>query len=115
MKLKLVASTKVFRNVGNVDLPMWTCVGGNEYIVAYLEKEPTWAEVGETINNFTHYLEGQLSMVDKEVYVGFEMYDKDSLTRPEFFQLDSTGCVDFPARDLTQIDVTEQLNGIHGL
>lgn len=115
MKLKLVASTKIFKNIGSMDIPMWKCVDGNEYIIGYYDKEPSWQDVGQNINKFTHYLEGKLTVDVKEIYSGFELYMKENLTHCEHFQLESTGCIDFPAEDVTLIDVTEQMDGIKGL
>jgi len=115
MSLKLVASTKVFQNIGSLDMPMWKCVDGKEYIVGYFDEEPTWKEAGEVINKFIHYLEGNLSIDTKEIYSGFDLYEKGKMTHCEFFQLDSSGVIDFPAKDLTEIDVTDVLNGLQGI
>lgn len=113
--LKLVASTKIFKNVGNVDIPMWRCVDGKEYIIKRFDIEPTWADVGEAINNFQHILEGLLESDVKEVYAGFELYKNESMTHGENFQLQNGGTIDFPAEDVTKIDVTEAMNGIKGI
>lgn len=115
MKLKLVATTKVYKNIGNLDLPMWRCVDGNEYIIKRFDKEPMWEEVGEAVSNFQHILEGKLDIDVKEIYAGFELYDNSSLTHAEFFQLMNSGSIDFPAEDVTQIDVSEAMDGIKGL
>lgn len=115
MKLKLVATTKVFKNIGSEDLPMWRCIDGSEYIVARFDKEPTWQEVGQSINKVVHYLEGKLGQGTKEIYSGFELYDDKNLTHAEFFQLENAGSIDFPAEDITSIDVTEQLDGLQGI
>lgn len=115
MKLKLVATTKIYKNVGNYDLPMWRCVDSNEYIIKRFDSEPSWKDVGEAVSNFQHILEGKLESDVKEIYAGFELYDNNSLTHCEFFQLESSGSIDFPAEDATQIDVTEAMDGIKGL
>jgi len=114
MKLKLVAITNVYRNIGSMDLQMWRCTGANEYIVARFDEEPTWKLVGEHINGFIHSLEGRISEDTKEVYAGFEIYSDASLTHGENFQLHNGGTIDFPAQDVTKIDVSEEMNGILG-
>lgn len=114
MKLKLVAITNVYKNIGNMDLQMWRCTGANEYIVARFEEEPTWKVVGEHINKFIHSLEGKISDDIKEAYSGFEIYAEASLTHGENFQLNNGGTIDFPAQDVTKIDVSEEMDGILG-
>ena len=113
--LKLVASTKMFKNIGSMEIPMWRCVDGNEYIIKRFDEEPKWSEVGEAVNNFQHILEGRLDVDIKEVYAGFELYKNESLTHGENFQLQNGGTIDFPAEDVTKIDVTEAMDGIKGL
>lgn len=113
--LKLVACTKIFKNVGNFDIPMWRCVDGNEYIVSRFDKEPKWKDVGKEISKFQHILEGALDTDIKEVYAGFELYLEDNLTHGENFQLQNGGTIDFPAKDIQDIDVTDQMDGIKGL
>jgi hypothetical protein len=95
--LKLVACTKVYKNVGNNEMPMWRCVDGNEYIVSRFNKEPKWKDVGKAISKFQHILE------------------TESLTHGENFQLRNGGTIDFPAKDIEEIDVTEAMDGIKGL
>ena len=112
MKLKLVAITNVFKNSGSVDLPMWRCVGSNEYIVARFDEEPAWKEVGDSISKFIHSFHGSLNEITKEVYAGFELYNNDSLTHGENFQLHNGGTIDFPAQDVTKIDVSEEMEAI---
>ena len=114
MKLELVAITNVYRNIGNMDLQMWRCTGANEYIVARFDEEPTWKLVGEHINGFIHSLEGRISEDSKEAYAGFEIYNDTSLTHGENFQLHNGGTIDFPAQDVTKIDVSEEMDGILG-
>lgn len=113
--LKLVASTKIFKNIGSIEVPMWRCVDGNEYIIKRFDDEPKWSEVGEAVTNFQHILEGRLDVDVKEVYSGFELYVNESLTHGENFQLQNGGTIDFPAEDVTKIDVTEAMDGIKGL
>jgi hypothetical protein len=115
MKLKLVASTKIFKNIGNMEVPMWRCVDGNEYIIERFDEEPTWPDVGKAVTYFQHILEGKLEVDVKEIYSGFELYDNNSLTHGENFQLENGGTIDFPAEDVTKIDVTEMMDGIKGL
>lgn len=112
MKLKLVVTTRVLKNVGNYDIPLWKVYDGNEYIIAVLDSEPSWMEVGEYINKFIHMLEGKVSEEIREIYSGFELYNFESLTHFENFQLQTTANVDFPAIDLTNVDVTEEMDGI---
>jgi len=114
MKLKLVAITNIFKNNGTHDLPMWRVNGANEYIVARFDEEPTWQQVGESISNFLHSLQGNVDPYTRETYAGFELYNNDSLTHGENFQLHNGGTIDFPALDVTKIDVTEVLEGIKG-
>ena len=71
MKLKLVASTKIYKNIGSMEVPMWRCVDGNEYIIDRFKKEPKWKDVGESIKKFQHILEGKLEVDVKEIYAGF--------------------------------------------
>jgi len=113
MNLKLVAITKIYKNIGSEDLPMWRHVDGHEYIIAFFDKEPAWQEVGEEINKFQHILEGKIEVDVKELYVGFELFSSDSLTHSESFQLQTGGTIDFPAQDVTKIDVTELLDGLN--
>ena len=115
MNLKLVACTKVYKNIGSIEVPMWRCVDGNEYIIERFKKEPKWKQVGEAITKFQHILEGKLEVDLKEIYAGFELYDNNSLTHGENFQLQEGGTIDFPAEDVTKIDVTEAMDGIKGL
>jgi len=114
MKLKLVAITNVYKNIGSLDLPMWRCVGSNEYICARFDEEPKWNQVGENINKFIHSLEGKITDDVKEAYAGFDLYNDTSLTHGENFQLHNGGTIDFPAQDVTKIDVTEEMDGILG-
>jgi len=114
MKLKLVAITNIFKNNGTYDLPMWRVTGANEYIVARFDEEPDWKQVGENISNFLHSLQGNVDQHTKEVYSGFELYNNDSLTHGENFQLHNGGTIDFPAQDVTKIDVSEIMEGIQG-
>jgi hypothetical protein len=115
MKLKLVATTKVYKNVGNLEVPMWRCVDSNEYVIKRFNKEPKWTDVGKAVQDFQHILEGKLEIDVKEIYAGFEIYDNNSLTHSENFQLQNGGTIDFPASDATSIDVTEAMDGIKGL
>ena len=115
MMLKLVACTKIYKNLGNSDLSLWRVIGGNEYIVDRFEDAPDWLVVGRSITKFIHVLEGKIQEDVKEVYSGFELYPDESLTHNEFFQLDQCGTVDFPAEDITKIDVSEEMDGIKGL
>lgn len=115
MKLKLVAITRVYKNMGNETMPMWRVVDSNEYVISRFTEEPKWSEVGKSVNNFQHVLEGKIESDIKEIYAGFEIYNEDSLTHSEAFQLQNGGTIDFPAEDATKIDVTEQMDGIKGL
>lgn len=112
--LKLVACTKVWHNMGNADIPMWRAVGANEYIIKRFEEPPAWTDVGEAVTNFMHVLEGRVSSDVVETYTGFELYENNSLTHGENFQLEMGGTIDFPAEDITQIDVREAMAGIAG-
>lgn len=112
MKLKLVAITKVYRNIGSIESPMWRPVDVNEYIVAHLTKKPTWQNVGEYINKFAHAVEGKIDELHREIYCGFELYDENCMTHSENFLLETTGTIDFPVKDLTEIDVSDELSGI---
>ena len=113
MELKLVAITKIYKNIGTDEMPMWRHVDGNEYIISFLDEEPTWPKIGEEISKFQHILEGKIEADVKEVYVGFELFPKDSLTHSEVFQLETGGTIDFPAQDATKIDVTELMDGLN--
>lgn len=115
MKLKLVACTKIYKNIGSMEIPMWRCVDGNEYIIDRFDTEPEWKTIGNSVKNFQHVLEGKLEDDVKEIYCGFELYDNNSLTHGEHFQLQNGGTIDFPAEDATKIDVTDVMNGIKGL
>jgi len=112
--LKLVACTKLWNNIGTSDIPMWRVVGGNEYIIARFEEEPTWADVGEAVTKFMHILEGKIQMGIVETYVGFDLFDNNNLTHGENFQLQNGGTIDFPTEDLTKLDVREDMAGISG-
>lgn len=115
MKLKIVATTKVFTNIGSNEMPLWKPIGAKEYIVARIDHEPTWKEVGEIISSFMHMIEGLVSLDSVEVYSGFEIYNDASLTHSENFQLQQTANIDFPAQDITEIDVADQISGIKGI
>lgn len=112
MKLKLVAITKVYRNIGSIEGPMWKPIDVNEYIVAHLNKKPTWQNVGEHLKKFIHAFEGMIDELHKEVYCGFELYEENALTHSEHFMLETTGTIDFPVKDLTTVDVSEELDGL---
>lgn len=112
--LKLVACTKVWNNIGTHDVPMWRAVGGNEYIIARFAKEPSWKKIGEKVMSFMHILEGKVNVGVIETYAGFELYNNNSLTHGENFQLENGGTIDFPAEDATKIDVQEDMAGIAG-
>lgn len=112
--LKLVACTKVWQNLGDVHLPMWRACDCNEYIIARFEKEPAWPEIGDAVKKFMHILEGRISDNTIESYIGFELYSNNSLTHGENFQLEQGGTIDFPAEDVTQIDVRSEMAGIAG-
>lgn len=115
MNLKLVASTRILKNVGNFEIPLWRVADGNDYVVAYFDHEPTFQEIGGHINEFIHMLEGKLSDDIKEIYSGFELYGAENMTHYEHFQLQATANVDFPAIDLTKVDVTDEMHGIKGV
>ena len=106
--LKVVASTRVWeaKNPGQADFPMWHPIGGNEYIIGYLDdaKEPTLVQVGEFVTEFIHILEGKITPNVVEVFSGYEVYYKDALTHNEAFQLQQGDSIDFPAEDITKIE-----------
>jgi len=107
-KLKVVATTRVWQANGvSKEFPMWTPVGSNEYIIGYTEEEPTLSEIGRFVDQFQHTLEGKVTESVVEVFSGYEVYLKESLTHNEHFQLKYGDEIDFPATDVTQISGVE--------
>jgi hypothetical protein len=115
MKYKLVALSLIYKNIGSPELPMWRCIGANEYVVSRFDSLPEWVGVGKAITEFQHILEGNISQFTKEIYSGFEIYDNLGLTHNENFQLIQGGTIDFPAKDVTEIDVRDEMDGIKGM
>ena len=104
-ELKVVASTRIWasKNPENADFPMWHPVGGNEYIIGYLtlpdDETPQLSEIAEFVKEFHHMLEGATRPGSVEIFSGYDVYLKDSLTFNETFQLQNGGTIDFPAED----------------
>jgi hypothetical protein len=112
-KLKIVACTKLWKAEGlDKDLPMWRPGISNEYIIAHLDEPEgglTLAIINEHVLKFQHMLEGQIRSDVVEIFTGYEVYVGDNLTHNEQFQLQSGGAIDFPAVDLTKVDVSDEL------
>ena len=66
-------------------------------------------------HNIVYLIEGNISQFTKEIYSGFEIYDNLGLTHNENFQLIQGGTIDFPAKDVTEIDVRDEMDGIKGM
>jgi len=106
--LKVVATTRVWEAKGvSKDFPMWQPIGSNEYIIGYCQGEPTLSEIGRMVDGFQHTLEGKMSEQVIEVFSGYEVYIKDSLTHNENFQLKYGDDIDFPATDVTKLKTEE--------
>ena len=106
-ELKGVASTRIWesKNPENSDFPMWHPVGSNEYIIGYLSvdenDEPKLSQIAEFVTEFHHMLQGATKPGTVEIFSGYEVYFKDSLTHNEAFQLQNGDTIDFPAEDAT--------------
>ena len=105
--LKIVASTRIWesKNPDNADFPMWHPVGSNEYIIGYMDipddEKPQLDQIAEFVKEFPHMLQGQTKPNTVEIFSGYEVYFKDSLTHNEAFQLQNGDTIDFPAEDAT--------------
>jgi len=86
---------------------MWQSVGSREYIVGRTKKVPSFKEIGEMITSLQHILEGRISPSVIEVITGHEIYESNNLTHNENFQLKYGDAIDFPAEDITNIQVEE--------
>lgn len=106
-ELKVVASTRIWesKNPENADFPMWHPVGSEEYVIGYMDiaedEKPDLEQIAEFVRAFHHMLEGQTSIGKVEIFSGYEVYHKDSLTHNEAFQLQNGDTIDFPAEDIT--------------
>ena len=78
-----------------------------EYIVGRTKKVPSFKEIGEMITSLQHILEGRISPSVIEVITGHEIYESNNLTHNENFQLKYGDAIDFPAEDITNIQVEE--------
>ncbi len=111
-KLKIVACTKVWKAEGvDKEFPMWRPGISNEYIIAQLDEPEgglTLQTINKYVNEFMHMLEGQIRPDVVEIFTGYEVYFTDNLTHNEQFQLNSGGAIDFPAVDLTKVDVSDE-------
>jgi len=105
--LKLVATTSTWLNHGTREMPMWRPAHPHEYIIARFDKEPTFQQIGEAINNFIHYIEGPLDDSTFEILSGHELYFEEQLTHAEGFQLEMGGAIDFPAKDISKVELPE--------
>ena len=107
-QLKVVACTNIWESKGETkDFPMWQSVGSREYIVGRTNKEPTLKDIGKMITSLQHILEGRITPSIIEVISGWEVYEQKSLTHNENFQLKYGDAIDFPAEDITNIQVEE--------
>ena len=111
-KLKIVACTKVWRAHGvDKEFPMWRPGPSNEYVIAHIDDPEgglTLQDINQYVNEFMHMLEGQITSDVVEIFTGYEVYFKDNLTHNEQFQLNTGGAIDFPAVDLTKVDVSDE-------
>lgn len=106
--LKVVACTNIWESKGATkDFPMWQSVGSREYIVGRTNKEPTLKDIGKMITSLQHILEGRITPSVIEVISGWEVYEQNNLTHNENFQLKYGDAIDFPAEDITNIQVEE--------
>ena len=99
--LKLVVATSIWANAGTDDMPLWSAIGSNEYIVAYFDQEPTIEEIGQIVADKIHTIQGG-DPSRREILSGWQLYLKDALTHSEFLQLNMNGNVDFPPTDITE-------------
>jgi len=103
VNLKVVISTLIWTNSGSDDLPMWKASGGKEYIVARLDRDPTWEEVAELVDQKRHLVETHVEKFH-ETMSGWQVYHAEGMTHSEFLQYKLTDYVEFPAIDLTNLD-----------
>jgi hypothetical protein len=108
LNLKLVVCTRIWLNHGTPDLPMWRTTGGKEYIVKYFDKEPTIEEIGDAVVESAHLI---LTIENnfKETVDGWQLYPANGMTNNEYFQLTHNNAIDFPANDLTNIQIEEHV------
>ena len=107
-QLKVVACTNIWEaKGGSRDFPMWQSVGSREYIIGRTNKVPTLEEIGAMITSLQHILEGRITPSVIEVISGWEVYEQNNLTHNENFQLKYGDAIDFPAEDITNIQVEE--------
>jgi len=59
------------------------------------------------ITSLQHILEGRITPSVIEVITGHEVYEQNNLTHNENFQLKYGDAIDFPAEDITNIQVEE--------
>ena len=107
-QLKVVACTNIWESKGETrDFPMWQSVCSREDIIGRTKKVPTYEEIGAMITSLQHILEGRISPSVVEVITGHEVYESNNLTHNENFQLKYGDAIDFPAEDITNVEVEE--------
>jgi hypothetical protein len=107
-QLKVVACTNIWESKGESrDFPMWQSIGCREYIIGRTNKVPTLEDIGAMITSLQHILEGRITPSVIEVITGHEVYEQNNLTHNENFQLKYGDAIDFPAEDITNIQVEE--------
>jgi hypothetical protein len=108
INLKLVVCTRIWSNQGTPDLPMWRTMGGKEYIVKYFDHEPTIEEIGNAVADAEHMIV-TLDTGFKETVDGWQLYLTDNMTNNEYFQLTHNNAIDFPANDITDIQIEDDV------
>ena len=98
--LKLVVTTSIWANVGNEEVPLWRSIGTKEYIVKHFTQEPSLEEIGKSVEESIHILQGGDGNT-REILSGWQLYLKDAMTHSEFFQVNLNGNIDFPPTDIT--------------
>jgi hypothetical protein len=93
--MKLLITTQVYENYGEVDDPHWKAKGGNDYVVPSIDVNAA-AEIAAQVrpqieqNNDYFY----------EYVIGWEVVADDYLTEFERSQLEYEGKITYPATEI---------------
>ena len=108
-KYKLVVISMLWINTGTADTPMFMPGPSNEYVIGWYEHPPSVHEISIALNNYLPNIQAQISETEYEVYCGYEIYDAESMTNLENFQFQIGLTVDFPAKDLTGVELPDRV------
>lgn len=94
---KLLITTQVYENYGDVANPHWKAKGGGDYVVANFRD---FGRVTETVMALRGQIEADGDGY-REHIIGWEVVADDYLTEFERSQLEYEGRITFPAVELT--------------